>query len=195
MYIKIHLYLFVVMAYFFYQGKLTLFGLYYLSAFVHETAHIVVSLLMGVDVKEVVLGPFGVNAKMSGKVSLGKELWISLAGPLLSFFLFLTAREEFIRKVNLLIAFFNLLPIYPLDGGRIQKVVLSMILGKNRGEKISKKVSFIFLIVFILFSIMISIRFANIYFIFFALYLFLLYAKEEKKERFLRIINYLQMEQ
>ena len=47
---------------------------------------------------------------------------------------------------NLLLMIFNLLPIYPLDGGRIIKGILHIILGKVKAEKYSNRISFITLI-------------------------------------------------
>ena len=42
---------------------------------------------------------------------------------------------------NLLIAMFNLIPIYPMDGGRVVKEILSIILGKTKAYKITYMIS------------------------------------------------------
>lgn len=47
---------------------------------------------------------------------------------------------------NLLLMVFNLLPIYPLDGGRIIKGILHIYLGKIKAEKYSNCISFVTLI-------------------------------------------------
>jgi len=69
-----------------------------------------------------------------------KKVLIALAGPLVNLLIiFMTsklnityiAQKETIIYSNLLILIFNLLPIYPLDGGRILKGILHMILRKK----------------------------------------------------------------
>ncbi len=47
---------------------------------------------------------------------------------------------------NLLLVIFNLLPIYPLDGGRIVKGILHLFFGKIKAEKYTNRISFITLI-------------------------------------------------
>jgi len=47
---------------------------------------------------------------------------------------------------NLLLILFNLLPIYPLDGGRIIRGILHIFLGKRKADKYTNVLSFITLI-------------------------------------------------
>ena len=119
--IKIHFYLFVFMSYMFFIGKIEMFMIFYISILLHEIAHIVVALLLKVNVIELNLMPVGISAIYSDKISAKKEVIISMAGPIMSLILAIYSKDSFISSVNIIIMILNLIPIYPLDGGRIQK--------------------------------------------------------------------------
>ena len=52
---------------------------------------------------------------------------------------------------NMLIFLFNMLPIYPLDGGRIVKGLLHIKMGEIKAEEISNKISYITIILVTIF--------------------------------------------
>ena len=124
------------------------------SALLHEMAHILVALRNGVQVRSIVLLPFGGVSIMEGtplasrKPDAGREIRISLAGPFLS--LGIAAALAVIAQVssptlhpatrpwitsasllrsliwtNIFIGLLNILPAYPLDGGRILRAMFS----------------------------------------------------------------------
>lgn len=190
--IKIHFYLFVFMSYMFFIGKIEMFMIFYISILLHEIAHIVVALLLKVDVVELNLMPVGVSAIYSNKISSKKEVIISIAGPIMSLILAAYSKDSFISSVNIIIMILNLIPIYPLDGGRIQKNYFIHKYRYKKGIKISQMVSDLFLIILFVLSIILIIYFKNYYLLFLNLYIYNLSKKEMKKERILGIINYLQ---
>lgn len=190
--IKIHFYLFVFMSYMFFIGKIEMFMIFYISILLHEIAHIVVALLLKVDVVELNLMPVGVSAIYSDKISAKKEVIISMAGPIMSLILAIYSKDSFISSVNIIIMILNLIPIYPLDGGRIQKNYFIHKYRYKKGIKISQMVSDLFLIILFVLSIILIIYFKNYYLLFLNLYIYNLSKKEMKKERILGIINYLQ---
>ena len=133
-------------------GLLTTAGLF-LSIFGHELSHAVVARLEGIEIEEIVLHPFGGLARMKREPdSPGAEFRIAVAGPAASFVFALVgfvlmslvgARQglrlslattgqywalwavfAIIAGGNLMLAIFNLLPGYPLDGGRVLRAVL-----------------------------------------------------------------------
>lgn len=113
---------------------ITLFGI----VFIHELGHVVVAKGFGWRVSEVQLLPFGGVAVVeeAGNLPASQELWVALAGPLqnlwmigFAFLIKMTGWSDpewwdYFITANVWIGLFNLLPILPLDGG---KVALSLI--------------------------------------------------------------------
>lgn len=114
---------------------MTLFGL----VIIHEMGHVTAAWSYGWTVRTIELLPFGGVAVMDewGNTSAKEEIVVALAGPfhhiwmiLLSYLFFQLewwSQEwtEYFIMGNTVIAVFNLLPIYPLDGGRILQALIS----------------------------------------------------------------------
>lgn len=119
----------------FFVELLTLFGI----VFIHELGHIAAAKGFGWRIKEVRLLPFGGVAEVEeqGSVSAWEELIVAVAGPLQNAVMIALAwgmqsigiwDDDWIQyfiQANLMIALFNLLPIMPLDGGKILQSMLS----------------------------------------------------------------------
>ena len=58
------------------------------------------------------------------------------------------------RNINIALAVINLLPVYPLDGGRLLKLVLSNVFSLNVGDRILYIISAIIVAALLIFSIM-----------------------------------------
>lgn len=192
--IKIHFYLFMFIAYLFLIGKLEIFLIFYISVLIHEIAHVIVALILKVNVTELILLPFGVCATYSENISPRKEIIISFAGPIMSLIMAIFSKDNLISNVNFIIMILNLIPIYPLDGGRLQKNFLILKYKYKKGIKISQNVSDLFLVILFVFSIIFIVYLKNFYLLFLAFYIYSLSRKEMKKERILSLINYLQTE-
>lgn len=107
------------------------------SLLVHEMAHTLVALLLGVKVRDIEILPFGGQARIEDFTGLEPdvEIYIALAGPLVSlflaalcYFIFPWPNQQmvsFLIRLNLCLGAFNLLPALPLDGGRILRAALS----------------------------------------------------------------------
>lgn len=134
---------------------LLLFG----SVLLHELGHSLVSIRQGIPVKKITLFIFGGIAQIEKEPDEPvKELKIAVAGPLVSIFLFLffmaMARllgyigapevlvipMDYLSSANLILAGFNLIPAFPLDGGRILKSVIWYF--SKDGQKATKVAAF-----------------------------------------------------
>lgn len=116
---------------------------FFASLLLHELAHSVVARRFGVQIKGITLFLFGGVAELAEEPrSATAEFWIALAGPAMSLSLsavfWLLARLSgqilnapavtetlsYLAVVNLVIALFNLVPAFPLDGGRVLRAYL-----------------------------------------------------------------------
>ena len=122
-------------------GIITTVGLF-ISVFGHELSHALMARAEGIEIEEIVLHPFGGLARLrSEPENPGAEFRIAVAGPAASFLFALLAFGGskfaalsgyiatwvvffFLGWGNLLLAVFNLLPGYPLDGGRVLRALL-----------------------------------------------------------------------
>ena len=121
-------------------GVATTFALF-LSIFGHELSHALVARAEGIGTEEIVLHPFGGLARLSREPDSPRaEFRIAAAGPASSFIFALVAYGAMnlvawgegpvwaicliVAAGNLLLALFNLLPGYPLDGGRVVRAFL-----------------------------------------------------------------------
>lgn len=109
---------------------------------IHEIGHVVAALLVGVTVKSVQLLPFGGVAVIEdhGRLTASREIGIALAGPLQNGIMIVMAlglqqagygNQEFLVyfiNANAIIALFNLLPVLPLDGGKVLQATVSLFL-------------------------------------------------------------------
>lgn len=131
----------------------------------HELGHSVTAMRYGIKVKDITLTPIGGVAQLTRMPENPKqELVITAAGPIVNFVIaglllpvvmvfsgFNTGLESWLFMFgislkgmvtylfisNLALGLFNLLPAFPLDGGRILRAGLSLWLGDDRATRIA----------------------------------------------------------
>jgi Zn-dependent protease len=110
------------------------------SVLAHELGHALVALRNGVPVKNITLFIFGGVAQIAHEPRTpGAEFRIAIAGPLVSLALaiffegvwyldrnipILAAPSEYLMRINLILALFNMIPGFPLDGGRVLRALV-----------------------------------------------------------------------
>jgi Zn-dependent protease len=105
----------------------------------HELGHCLASEYCHQKAKHITIYPFGGAAYMDIPVEPWKEFLITVAGPLVNLLLipvigYFAADNAYLTRLdacNKVILVFNLLPIFPMDGGRLLRSALSAML-KNR---------------------------------------------------------------
>jgi len=194
MILKIHITLLLALLYNLYISKKSIFFIAYLFIIMHELSHMIVALLLNVDIQEITLLPFGATARYIGKINPLKEFLIAIAGPFATLIFAFFYHHDTYFKVNILILLFNLIPIYPLDGGRILKVILIFIFKNKWGNRIHEYCNKLILFLFIIFAIYLLIKYKNISFLVISLYVLKISREEMKKDKALKRINYLQID-
>jgi Zn-dependent protease/CBS domain-containing protein len=115
----------------------------FLSIVFHEFCHSVVARKYGVPMKGITLFIFGGMAEMSEEPTSAKaEFMMAVAGPIssvlagLAFYALLALGKQagwispvkgvlaYLAWINMILAAFNLLPAFPLDGGRVLRSIL-----------------------------------------------------------------------
>jgi Zn-dependent protease/CBS domain-containing protein len=122
--------------------------LFFASILAHELSHSLVTLAGGGRVEKITLFIFGGVAEISDEPrSPGREFLMAAAGPAMSLLLsgacylgvvaataagsawWVTAPLGYLASINLFVAIFNLLPGFPLDGGRVLRSILWALTG------------------------------------------------------------------
>lgn len=117
------------------------------SVLLHELGHVFMALRERIPVRGVTLFLFGGVAQINEEPkSAGAEFKIAIAGPLVSLALsglfgvlwlldqavpFLAAPSEYLMRINFLLAAFNMIPGFPLDGGRVLRAAVWKFTGSS----------------------------------------------------------------
>jgi len=151
-------------------GTIVALGLF-LGVFVHELAHSLVARAKGIKMQSITLLMFGGVAQMEeGTPEPKTELPMALAGPLMSlaFGLFccglvyvvpdmtsdpgyqglLVFVFGYLGLLNVILCLFNLIPAFPMDGGRVLRAVLATRMPLDRATGIAATVGKIFAVIF-----------------------------------------------
>lgn len=107
------------------------------AAIFHEICHIIAIYAVRAKVLSVKIGSYGAQIETC-PLSASQELLVSAAGPIGALLLLPLFRwAPFVSLGVLVQSLYNLLPVFPLDGGRMVNAVATLYLGQKNGERIA----------------------------------------------------------
>ena len=159
-------------------------------------------LILGLKIEKIEIMPLGLSVSFKlnvddynkkirkGNILQLKKIAIAAAGPLTNLIMLLIVlnaninlkivSNEVIAYANILIMLFNLLPIYPLDGGRILKALLHIFEGSIKSKIYIRKISKAVIILLTMISSIGLLYLKNIAIFFVVIYLWIIVIKENK---------------
>ncbi len=130
--------------------------LFFSSVLLHELGHAFVALRNQIPVRGITLFIFGGVAQIESEPKTpGQEFRVAVAGPVVSLLLagffgllwqldrdlpWLAAPSLWLARINLMLALFNLIPGFPLDGGRILRAIVWHFSNFQRATRIATRV-------------------------------------------------------
>jgi len=151
----------------------------FLCVVLHEYGHALTGRRFGVHTQDIIISPIGGLARMNKMPEKPiHEFYITIAGPLVNLFigvfiglLFVIFTGKFsmdlnsydynqpleyvrmLAPINLTLFLFNLIPAFPMDGGRILRSLLATKIGKVKATKIASGIGRILAVCFIIYGI------------------------------------------
>lgn len=145
--------------------NLLLLIMLFLCVALHELGHSIVAIKFGIPVADITLYPIGGIARIEKRPTAWQELWIAIAGPMvnvvIAIILFLviaatggTVAPEVVSKggggwrgfveviisANIMLVLFNLIPAFPMDGGRVLRAILGLNMPIERATSIAANI-------------------------------------------------------
>lgn len=165
--ISVHPLFWVMMLLAILTGQFVQVIVFFLVVTLHELGHILAARSFHWRIQSIELLPFGGVAHVEewGNTTPLSEVVVALSGPLVNVLLYflgkglgitgLIPREwaAFFMYSNVLVGGFNLLPIWPLDGGRVLHTVYSLFLPYRQSVLLSIHLSFIGALLLVFWSI------------------------------------------
>ncbi len=197
--IDLKIFFFIILFYF--TKQVEVYGMIMFFAILHELGHLLAGLLLGMKPEKMEIMPYGVSISFkvmpkdyNQKIKCGnqlelKKILVALAGPITNLMIILVVWQMkinifgafMILYANLLLLLFNLLPIYPLDGGRMIKGILHILFGKMKAEKYTNRISFITLMIVTFIASIVIYQVENIAIFLIVLVLWGIFIKEERR--------------
>jgi len=158
--LRISIFVVIIPAVMMIAGYLKEYSAAFFSVVLHEISHITVAGRFGVHPVRICITPVGLSASIQNKgLSRPVSLLIHTAGPAANLLLFgaalltgailphLKKELELVCRTNLLLALFNLLPVYPFDGGKILQQLLSGTMGLLAAGRVIKMLAWIMAVI------------------------------------------------
>ena len=162
---RIDLKIFLLVFLFCLTKQIKIYAMIMMFAIIHELGHLLMGILLGMKPEKLEIKLIGLsisfkieNNDYNKKIKKGnllevKKILVAMAGPVTNFIIIIILRLMQVSNAmlliysNIVLIIFNIIPIYPLDGGRILKSSLHILYGKCLAEKYSYNISYITLII------------------------------------------------
>lgn len=215
MQIRIDFKIFAIIIIFLITKNIGIYATLMLFALIHELGHLVCGILLGFKPQSISIIPFGfklgfkvkcddynIKIKKGNRLTL-KKILIAISGPLTNVICILVliliknkiSIEEFQNSIyaNILLILFNLIPIYPLDGGRIMQGLIHIFIGLKQSYSYVKTITNINVILLTAISSILILYYKNIAILLVIIYLWMMVYKCNKeyslKEKIYNQIN------
>ena len=199
--IKIDLKIFIFIIIFWLTRQIEIYALLMFFALIHECAHLITGIIVGFKPETIKISPYGFsinfkttcgdyNTKIKKANLLSvKKIIIYSAGPIINLIIAIFAFMywqiskygsifaigiDTIIYSNILLFFFNLLPIYPLDGGRVIKEIVYLCNGLEKSYYMTNSISNITVVILTIAASFFILIYKNIAIIFIIGYLWTL---------------------
>ena len=166
-------------------------------ALIHELAHLICGVILGFKPDTLRIMPLGFSIEfethiedynkkiLKSNIISVKKIIIALAGPLINLLIVIFGlifnMDSNIIYSNFLILIFNLIPIYPLDGGRILKNILKIFCGNRNANRYMNVITNVLFVVLTMVSSILVLIYKNISILAIIIVLWSLIIKENKK--------------
>lgn len=211
MQVKVDLKVFLFFLIFLVTRKIHIYSILMLFSLIHELGHLVCGIALGFKPEKMTILPYGLKINFRTKVNdyntkfqkgnllSIKKMIIAMAGPLTNVIciiatIIIASNQTIANQMalgnemysniiyaNLLIAIFNMLPIYPLDGGRILKEIIHINLGIRKSYKYIEVISEITLYLLTAITSMVILQYKNPAIVAIIIYLWIIVYKNKKE--------------
>lgn len=195
--VKINLNIFLFVLLFVLTNQIDLYALVMLFALIHELGHLLCGVILDFAVENFEIMPLGFSVEfkpnvkdynkkiMKSNILTVKKLCINLAGPMVNFIIIIVAYllklQDIIIFSNLIILIINMIPIYPLDGGRVLKNILKLLLGNKKAIQYTNTISNIIVIMLTIIASIGIYYYKNIAVLFAIIFIWALIIKENRR--------------
>lgn len=195
-------------------GGLVLVIAVFASVALHELGHALMARSFGIKTDDIVLYPIGGVARLRSMGENLQEFWIAVAGPsvnvviavILGLYLYFSGHWAAIQTaeiadnlsastfpdllqrlmlINIILVLFNMVPAFPMDGGRVLRSLLTLAMSKERATAIAAGIGQALAIVFVLIGLLAG----QVFLMFIGIFVFIAAGQESIATRSLALLS------